>query len=449
MNFDSEVKHVTSLACIILAAGKGSRMKSVKPKVLHELAGRPMIRWLIERVEALHPEKIVVVVGPDMQNLEEAVRPYTVALQKEQRGTADAAAAAMPLLGDFAGRVLILMGDEPLVPEPALRELAATPSPLAVMGIIPDNPTGLGRMILVDDGHLERIVEEKDASEDEKEIMLCNGGNYCVDSALLRSALPKIGNSNAQGEYYLTDIVDIARREGFTCEVVEVVVDHVWGINSRAQLAEHERILQRDLREGHMAAGATLLDPATVYFSWDTQIGRDVTIGPSVFFGPGVSVADNAEILPFCHLEGVRIGNGATVGPFARLRPGSVLEEGSKVGNFVELKKVRLGKGSKANHLTYLGDADIGERCNIGAGTIFCNYDGVNKHRTKLGDGVFIGSNSTLVAPITIDDGAYVAAGSVMTKDVPADALAVARNRPIIREGWAKNRREKLKKEKG
>ncbi len=438
---------MNELACIILAAGKGTRMKSSRPKVMHPLAGRPMISWLIESVENIGADRIVVVVGPDMPYLEKAVQPHAVAIQTEQKGTADAVKAAMPALEGFNGKVLILMGDEPLVPEEALRELADMHSPLAVMGIIPDNPYGLGRLVQDDDGHLVKIVEEKDAGEEEREILLCNGGNYCVQSSLLRACLPRIGNANAQGEFYLTDIVAIAHESGISCEVVEVVTDHVWGINTRAQLAEHEQELQRRLREKHMTAGVTMQDPQTVYFSWDTEISCDVTIGPNVFFGPGVSIARDVTIFPFCHLEGVRIESGASIGPFARLRPGTVLEQNVKIGNFVEVKKVHMGKGSKANHLTYLGDAQIGEKCNIGAGTVFCNYDGVNKHQSILKDSVFIGSNSTLVSPLTVESGAYIGAGSVITKDVPADSLAIARSKGTIIDGWAKVRRERLARE--
>ncbi len=433
---------MTDLACIILAAGQGTRMKSARPKVMHELAGRPVISWLIERAEKAGALKIIVVIGPDMDDLAEIVKPHETAIQRERRGTADAVKAAMPLLKDFDGKVMILMGDEPLVPVEALKEFASYSAPLAIMGVQPADPFGLGRLITDDDGHLVRIVEEKDASEEEKKLTLCNGGNYCADSALLETCLPKIGNDNAQGEYYLTDIVGIAHREGVTCEVMNIVVDHIWGINTRAQLAEHERILQYRLRDKAMQNGATLINPDTVHFSWDTEVGQDVLIEPNVFFGKGVSIADNVTVHAFSHLEGVRVEKGASIGPFARIRPGSVLEENSKIGNFVEVKKTRVGKGAKASHLTYLGDGEIGAGSNVGAGTIFCNYDGVNKHQTVLGEGVFIGSNSTLVAPVEIGDGAYVAAGSVVTKDVPPDALAVARNRPIIRDGWAKKRRE-------
>ncbi len=437
---------MNELACIILAAGKGTRMKSSKPKALHEIAGRPMIHWLIESAENLGASKIIVVVGPDMPDLEEAIKPHTAAIQTEQKGTGDAVKAAMLHLEGFQGKVLILMGDEPLVPIQALEELKQSHASMALMGIVPDNPFGLGRLVLDDDGHLLKIVEEKDAHESEKEIDLCNGGNYCVEATLLRASLQEITNDNAQSEYYLTDIVTVARDSGISCEVVELAVNHVWGINNRAQLAEHEHVVQRRLRDKHMAAGVSLSDPDTVYFSWDTEIGQDVTIGPGVFFGPGVQVADNVEILPYCHLEGVCIESGATIGPFARLRPGTVLEENVKIGNFVEVKKSRISKGSKASHLTYIGDGEVGEKCNIGAGTIFCNYDGTSKYKTVLEDGVFIGSNSTLVSPVNIASGAYIGAGSVITKDVSKDSLALSRTRQTEIKSWASKRREKLKK---
>jgi bifunctional UDP-N-acetylglucosamine pyrophosphorylase/glucosamine-1-phosphate N-acetyltransferase len=431
------------LACIILAAGKGKRMKSARPKVMHELAGRPMINWLLESVEKVGAGRIIVVAGPDMEDLKEAVSPHTCVVQDQPLGTADAVKAGMAPLEGFTGKVLILMGDEPLVPRHALSNLVNTHAPLAVMGIIPDDPRGLGRLLTDDNGHLLKIIEEKETGEEEREIMLCNGGNYCADAAMLRTCLPRIKNDNSQGEYYLTDIVTIAGEEGINCEVMELAVDHVWGINTRAQLAEHEAVIQRCLREIHMEQGVTLTDPETVYFSWDTKLGRDVTIGPNVFFGPGVTAGDSVTILPFSHLEGVKISKNVTIGPFARLRPETVLEEDVKVGNFVEVKKTHLKKGTKVNHLTYIGDAEVGSKCNIGAGTVFCNYDGINKHKTVLKDQVFVGSNSTLVAPVQINKGAYVGAGSVITKDVPEDSLAVARRRQIILNDWAKQKREK------
>jgi bifunctional UDP-N-acetylglucosamine pyrophosphorylase/glucosamine-1-phosphate N-acetyltransferase len=433
---------MTDLACIILAAGKGTRMKSAMPKVMHELAGRPMIHWLLERVVHIGIKRIVIVAGPDMPDLENAVTGQAeIVIQRERNGTADAVKAALPALEGFQGRALILMGDEPLVPEESLRELAQAAAPLAVMGIIPDDPTGLGRLIIGDDGHLQRIVEEKDASDEERELMLCNGGNYSAVMTLLRECLPKISNDNAQGEYYLTDLVDVARAEKLACEVIEIGADHVWGVNSRAQLAEHERAIQQMLREKHMMNGVSLIDPGTVHFSWDTVIGPDTIIGPNVFFGRAVTIGEGARIEAFCHIEGAIIENGASIGPFARIRPKSRIGEKASVGNFTEVNRSELRAGSKAKHVSYLGDAVIGEKTNIGAGTVIANYDGYEKNATTIGSGAFIGTNATLVAPLEIGDGALVAAGSVVTKNVPADALAVARNRPIIRDGWAGKRR--------
>ncbi len=434
------------IACVILAAGKGTRMKSSRPKVMHELAGRPMIGWLLATVGLLDPEKTIVVTGPDMPELEEAVRPHETVIQKKRLGTGDAVMAALPALEGFDGRVLILMGDEPLVPFQVLEQMAAADAPLVVQGLYMEDPAGLGRLIQDGDGSLLKIVEEKDCTDEELVVPFCNAGNYAVDAASLKKWLPQVGNDNAQGEYYLTDIVGIAVNDGARPQVMESFSEHVWGVNSRLQLAEHEAIVQMRLRYQALENGTTLQDPGSVCFCWDTKVGQDVTIGANVVFGPGVEIEDNVTILPFCHLEGAKIKSGAVVGPFARLRPGTLLEEDAKIGNFVEVKNTRVGKGSKASHLTYLGDAEIGEGCNIGAGTIFCNYDGAKKHKTELGDSVFIGSNSTLIAPITIGDGAYVAAGSAITQNVSPDALAVARNRPIIRDGWAKARREKAKK---
>lgn len=426
-----------NLAIVILAAGKGTRMKSALPKVMHPVAGRPMINWLIETAEKLNPQKIIVVTAPDMDAVAKAVAPHETIIQKDQKGTGDAAAAALPALKGFKGKVLILLGDEPFVPLEAMERMIAWDG-LSVMAVRPVAYEGLGRMITHDDGTLERIVEERDATDDEKEIDLCNAGNFCVPSEHLEKWLSRIKNDNTQNEFYLTALPGIAEKDGFLTMVVEADVARMrWGVNTRSELSEREREAQHMLREAAMENGATLLDPETTYFSFDTQLGRDVIVGPNVFFGPGVSVGDNTVINAFCHLEGATLAAGIQVGPFARLRPGTHLEDGAKIGNFVETKNAHFGKGSKANHLSYVGDAEVGAGSNIGAGTITCNYDGFDKHKTQIGDGVFVGSNSTLVAPITLSDGAYIAAGSVITENIPADALAVARNRPIIRDGWA------------
>ena len=436
------------LAIVILAAGKGTRMKSALPKVMHPIAGRPMLNWLIESAEKLGPQKIIVVTAPGMDDVQKAAAPHATVIQKEQNGTGVAVRPALPLLDGFKGKVLILLGDEPFVPLDALKKMIAW-NGISVMAVRPVAFEGLGRMITNEDGTLDRIVEEKDASPEEKQIDLCNAGNFCVPAEHLGKWLGQIKNNNAQKEFYLTDLPRIAEKDGFLTMVVEADVARMrWGVNTRSELAEREREAQHMLREAAMANGATLQDPETVYFSFDTRLGKDVTVAPHVVFGPGVTVADNVIIHAFSHLEGVTLEEKVQVGPYARLRPGTHLEEGAKIGNFVETKNTRFGKGAKANHLAYIGDAIVGAGSNVGAGTITCNYDGFDKHKTNIGEGVFVGSNSTLVAPLTIADGAYVAAGSVITDDIPADALAVARNRPIIREGWAASYRKDKKKSK-
>lgn len=442
---DSKQDMAQKLAVVILAAGKGTRMKSSLPKVMHELAGRPMISWLLETVEELAPQKIIIVAGPDMESLAQAVKPYPVVIQDTQNGTGDAVKPALPLLEGFDGKVLILMGDEPFVKTDALRAMLAEEG-VSVMAVEPFVSKGLGRMVVDRDGMLESIIEDKDAGPAEKEISLCNAGNYCVPADRLAGWIDRIGNDNAQKEYYLTDLPKVAAREGVKTRVVNAGFVVGWGVNTRSELAAHEHQLQNMLREKAMEEGAALKDPHTVYFNWDTKLGKDVTIGQNVVFGAGVDVGDGAVIHPFCHLEGVKVGKNAQIGPFARLRPGTVLGEDSKIGNFVEVKNTSLGKGAKANHLSYIGDASVGAGSNIGAGTITCNYDGFDKHKTKIGEGVFVGSNATLVAPLSIEDGAYIAAGSAITEDVPANALSLARSRAIVRDGWAsayRNRKAK------
>lgn len=438
------------LACIVLAAGKGTRMKSRLPKVLHEVAGRPMVRHALDAAEALSPERIVVVVGPGMDAVRDAVAPHPVAVQAGQRGTADAVLAARGALDGFAGDVVVLYGDTPLVTPETLRALqgaraAADDPAVVVLGMRPDEPGAYGRLVTDGSGRLEAIVEFLDASEEQRAIGLCNAGLMAFDGARMWDLLDRIGNDNAKGEFYLTDAVALARSLGHACRVVEGPAEEVVGVNSRVELAEVERLLQARLRRRAMAEGATLVDPDTVWLAADTRLGRDVVIGPNVFFGPGVEVADGVEILPFCHLEGVRVGEGARIGPFARLRPGAEIGADSHVGNFVEVKNARLGRGAKANHLSYIGDADVGERANIGAGTITCNYDGYLKHRTGIGAGAFIGSNTALVAPVSVGAGAVVAAGSVVTADVPDDALAVARGRQRVLDGGGARLRERGK----
>lgn len=433
------------LAIVILAAGKGTRMKSSMPKVMHKIAGRPMIQWLVEVAESLSPEKIIVVTAPGMDDVADAVAPHQIAIQTTQRGTGDAVKPALPFLKDFKGKVLILLGDEPFLDREVLEEMIGWDG-LSVMAVRPLSPKGLGRMIANEDGTLDRIVEEKDATEAQKEIRLCNAGNFCIPSSHLGKWLDQLQSNNAQNEFYLTDIPRIAEKDGYLTYVVETDVQWIWGINTRSELSEHERMAQVRLRDKAMANGATLIDPNTVTMGFDTVLGEDVVVEPNVVFGKGVRVANNVTIHAFTHLEDVTIEEGASIGPFARIRGGATLGENSKIGNFVEIKKSNIGKGSKANHLAYIGDADVGAKSNIGAGTITCNYDGFDKHKTSIGDSVFVGSNSTLVAPVKLEDGSFVAAGSVVTETVPKDALFIARVAGTIKNGWASSFFERKKR---
>ena len=438
------------LAAIVLAAGKGTRMRSDLPKVLHPVAGRPMVGHAIAAAEALGAARIVVVVGPDMGAVAEFVAPHPVAVQTDRRGTADAVKAARRELADFAGDILIIYGDCPLIRAETLAGMwrNRTDEAVTVLGMRVPEQNPYGRLVMNADGELERIVEALDASEDERGIDLCNSGVMIVAGEHLFGLLNKIGDDNAQGEFYLTDIIGVAREAGLICRVVEGPFEETQGVNSRTELAAAEKLMQGRLRAAAMENGATLTDPATVWFSWDTRLGRDVTIGPNVVFGPGVTVADRVEIRAFCHIEQAEIGAGAIVGPFARLRPGARLGESTHIGNFVEIKNARIDAGAKVNHLTYIGDAEIGAGANVGAGTITCNYDGVRKMKTVIGAGAFIGSDTTLVAPVTVGAGAYVGAGSTITKDVPGDALAVSRAQQTVRPGWAAAFRAKTGKQK-
>lgn len=440
------------ISCIVLAAGKGTRMKSDTPKVLHPLAGKPILSWLLDSLSELSAQETVVVVGPDMPEVEAAVKasatPHTLALQKDRRGTADAVKSALPALKNFDADILILNGDAPLIRARTLRDLVAlrrqSGAGIALATFEPADPSGYGRVLLQGSDIVARIVEDRDASPEEKKVTLCNTGLYCVDGTQLAQWIEQIDNKNAQGEFYLTDIVDSAARAHAQTVALHITdATEIAGANSRADLAILERAVQNRLRHAAMEGGATLSDPDTVYFSWDTKTGRDVRIGQNVVFGPGVEICDNAEILPFCHIEGARIASGARVGPFARLRPGTQIGAQAHIGNFVEIKKSTIGERAKAGHLAYIGDASVGADSNIGAGAITCNYDGYSKHKTTIGEKVFVGSDSTLVAPVEIGDGAYIAAGSTITRDVPGGALAVARNRPIIREGWVEQHEEK------
>jgi bifunctional UDP-N-acetylglucosamine pyrophosphorylase/glucosamine-1-phosphate N-acetyltransferase len=443
------------VACVILAAGKGTRMKSKLPKVMHKIAHRPLLMHVIETARAFGAEQIITVTAPDMEPVRDAVsRTYknTVenVLQQEQLGTGDAVKAARPLLKDFGGVVLMLYGDTPLIRAVTLEKMVAVfkDSPetaVAVLGMQIAPPNEYGRLVTNGEGDLERIVEAKDANAKEKGIVLCNSGVMAVRGALLFPLLAKLGSKNAKGEYYLTDIVALARADGHRCRVVVADAQELQGINSRFELTRAEASLQWRLRMQAMAEGATLIEPGSVHLAIDTKLGRDVVIHPQVVFGPGVEVADNVEIRSFSHIEGAKIHAGAIIGPFARLRPGAVIGKGAHIGNFVEIKQATIEPGAKANHLSYIGDAHVGENANIGAGTITCNYDGYDKHRTTIGAGAFIGSNTSLVAPVNVGDGAVVGAGSVITEDVEADALAVARAPQKQKTHWAKALRNRRK----
>jgi len=441
------------LAFIILAAGKGSRMVSALPKPLHKLAGLPLVGHVIAAAEALKPEKIIVVTAPDMPEMNDAVKPHTTAIQSVANGTGGAALAAKDALAGFDGDILIVYGDTPLVTSNTMQRMVDIRRQfpavgLTYSGMIPADPGRYGRMVMDDDGTLKKIVEFKDATEAEKKITLCNGGIVCADGLKLFEWLSQVGNDNAQKEYYLTDLPQIARRDNRTTHVVEVPCAEMEGVNTRVELAQLEARVQNTLREKHMLNGVTLTDPASTFFSMDTLIGEDVTVGPNVVFGPGVVISRDVDILPFCHIEGAAVAPGATIGPFARLRPGTHIGPDAKVGNFVETKNANIGAGAKASHLTYLGDAEVGENANIGAGTITCNYDGFFKSKTVIGKDAFIGSNSALIAPVTIGEGAIVGAGSAIAKDVPAHALALTRSEQVQKNGWAAGFREQKAAEK-
>ena len=439
------------IGIIVLAAGKGTRMKSALPKPLHRVAGRSMVGHVIAAAEGLNPDRIVVVVGPDMPQMAEAVKPHATAIQPSVNGTGGAALAAKEHFKGFDGDILVVFGDTPLVTTETMQRMVDMRRQLPAIGLTfsgmrPSDPARYGRMVMDDDGTLKKIVEFKDAGPDEKKITLCNGGIVCADGAKLFDWLAQVGNDNAQKEYYLTDLPPIARKDNRTTHVVEIDPAEMEGINSRAELAHVEALMQQRLRARHMANGATLTDPSSVFFSFDTAVGQDVVIGPNVVFGPGVTIANNAEILPFCHIEGASVGEGAHIGPYARLRPGTTVGADAKVGNFVETKSAQIGAGAKASHLTYLGDCEVGEKANIGAGTITCNYDGFMKHKTKIGKEAFIGSNTALIAPVTIGHGAIIGAGSSIGKNVPDNALGITRAPQVNKDGWATEfRRNKIK----
>jgi bifunctional UDP-N-acetylglucosamine pyrophosphorylase / glucosamine-1-phosphate N-acetyltransferase len=420
---------------VILAAGLGTRMKSAVPKAAHTIAGRPMLRHLLATAEAVFG-RIAVVVGPDMEALAALAAPREIFVQGDRLGTGHAALQAAPAFGD--GEVAVLFADNPLIRADTLRQLldrrAEERAGLALMAMLPSDPARYGRLVVVD-GAVARIVEWADATDEERAIELCNAGALCGPGPDVLRWLRALSPDNAKGEYYLTDLVALAVAEARRVVAVVAPEGELRGINSRAELAVAEAAVQQQLRLDAMDCGATLTAPETVFFAWDTVLGPDTVVGPHVVFGPGVVVEANAEIRAFSHLEGCRVGRGAVVGPYARLRPGTVLGKGAHVGNFVELKAAHLAEGAKANHLTYLGDASIGPGTNIGAGTITCNYDGFEKHRTEIGARVFVGSDSVLVAPVKLGDGAFVAAGSVITRDVAPDAMAFGRARQVDAAG--------------
>ncbi len=447
------------LAIVVLAAGKGTRMKSDKHKVLHPIAGRAMIDHLLASAAELAPSRQVVVAGHGRDQLEAALMARAeIAVQDPQEGTAHAVLQAKAALVDFSGDVLVLYADVPFVSAATMRAMIArlhgddAPA-VVVLGFEPADTLQYGRVIAAKEsggnGRIAKMVEYKDASEAERATRLCNSGLMAARSEDLFALLARVGNDNAQGEYYLPDVVNIALADGRPCAVVTTAdPDEVAGINSRAELADAEARWQARRRVRAMDEGASLIAPETVWFSWDTQLGRDVTIEPNVFFAPGVKVADGATIRANCHLEGASIGPGCEVGPFARLRPGAVLEEKVKVGNFVEVKKAVLGKGAKANHLSYIGDAEVGAGANIGAGTITCNYDGYFKYKTVIGERAFIGSNSSLIAPVRIGADAIVGAGSAVSRDVADGELRLVRAEQLVKPGWADRFHDAMKKRK-
>nr|WP_255671142.1 bifunctional UDP-N-acetylglucosamine diphosphorylase/glucosamine-1-phosphate N-acetyltransferase GlmU [Croceicoccus sp. Ery15] len=443
------------LAVIILAAGKGTRMKSALHKVLHPIAGRPMIDHLLASAAALNPARTIVVTGDLREQVERALAGKAdFAVQDRQLGTGHAVLQAREKLNGFTGDVLILYGDVPFLRSTTMAEMqqrlhAGDAPPAVVLGFRPDDARSYGRIIADDNGRIVKMVEHKDATDQERACNLCNSGVMAVRGEALFALLDRVGNDNAQGEYYLPDIVNLSTADGQACAVVETAdPSEVAGINSRIELADAESQWQQFRRAEAMAAGVTLRAPETVFFSWDTALGVDVVVEPNVVFGPGVTVAANATIRAFSHLEGAQVGEGCEVGPYARLRPGAVMEPAAKIGNFVEVKNSTIGEGAKANHLTYLGDATVGAGANIGAGTITCNYDGYFKHRTVIGDRAFIGSNSALIAPLKIGADAIVAAGSAVTRDVGDGELRLVRGEQLVKPGWADRFHDAMKKKK-
>jgi bifunctional UDP-N-acetylglucosamine pyrophosphorylase / glucosamine-1-phosphate N-acetyltransferase len=447
------MSQVPDFAVVILAAGQGTRMRSDTHKVLHPIASRPLLLHLLDSIDGLGAQKRVVIVGKGRDQVEVALngRNVTVAHQAEQKGTGHAVLQTRKEMEGYDGAVLVLYADTPFVEAATLRRmldrLDGDDGPgVVVLASRPEDPAAYGRIILGDGDLIAKMVEYRDATPEERAVRLCNSGMMAVRARDLFRWLGKVNNDNAAGEYYLPDIVNIAAAEGREAVVIEGNSYETAGVNSRAELAHLELEWQRRRREQALHEGATLIDPESVWFAYDTKLGRDVTVEPHVVFGPGVEIADGATIKAFSHIEGAVIGARAAIGPFARIRPGTRLADRSKVGNFVELKKATVGEGAKVNHLSYVGDAEVGAGANIGAGTITCNYDGYGKYRTVIGMGAFIGSNTALVAPVTIGDGAVIGAGSVITEDVEADSLAIERNEQKGIAGWARRFRERMTK---
>ena len=436
-----------SFACVILSAGKGTRMKSRLPKVLHPIAGLPMLGHVLKTCSVLEPDEIIVVTSPELPEVSRTAQALeldaTIVEQSPAQGTGHAVQCTAAALEGFKGKVLVLYGDTPLLREETLTAMLQSETAITVLGMRPQDPAAYGRLICDENGALQRIVEFKDANESERAVTLCNSGVMAIDGSQLYGWLNRIDNNNAKGEYYLTDIIALAIADGQGCSVIEADETELLGVNDRTQLAQAELAMQQRLRQKAMEDGVTLIAPETVTFSHDTILHADVVIEPNVFFAQEVEVKSGAVIRAFSHLEGACVESGAIIGPYARLRPGAHVGASAHIGNFVEIKKAEIGTGAKINHLSYVGDASVGEYANIGAGTITCNYDGFQKYRTCIGDYAFIGSNSALVAPVEIGEGAMVGAGSTITEDVEANALSMTRPQQLHRPAWASQFRNK------
>ncbi|MDB5478295.1 MAG: UDP-N-acetylglucosamine diphosphorylase/glucosamine-phosphate N-acetyltransferase [Alphaproteobacteria bacterium] len=436
-------------SAIILAAGKGTRMKSALPKPLHKIAHKPILGYAVETYKAAGALEIVIVVAPDDMLTPMLFPDLTIVVQKEQKGTAHAALTGMQGLKKIPEKIIMAVGDMPFIRQETVHSLAASNDAVTVLAMRLEDPRRYGRLVVDNDGALKKIVEFKEATLEERGINLCNSGTIALKGHMAHALLSAVKPQAIGGEYYNTDVVAIARAQNHICGVVEASMFETSAANTREELAVLETMLQVQLRQKIMLGGVTLHDPQSVYFASDTVIGQDVIIEPNVFFGPGVTIGNNVHVKAFSHIEGATISDNVEIGPFARIRPETTIEENARIGNFVEIKKSQIGKGAKVSHLSYIGDATLGQNVNIGAGTITCNYDGFNKNKTTIGNGAFIGSNSSLVAPVVIGDNAMVAAGSVITKLVTPEALALARGRQTEILFWAKNFRERNLKKKG